>query len=285
MLAGYQIPAAQGSGKRRNCLENRSALRLWRSVTFMNIPKVPMQSETVPASDPTSRVLAGIATLILVYIVACFFGGPQHATQLVVSQETGDQADHGFAPLHPVDGHAATGNESDAHGAAGHHQPGVPGMAWVTPFALLLLAIAVLPLLPVTEHWWESNLHRFYVAMVLGLVTLGYYLIGFNQPLEGHWPAHSVVEPIPDTALQWNLAWTVLANALLHEYIPFIVLLLSHKRALVSLSSHGLIFLFGHRNGGHLRKAFLIMQKADNPTKIEGIEHTVLATGKEIAPL
>ena len=227
MLAGYQIPAAQGSGKRRNCLENRSALRLWRSVTFMNIPKVPMQSEIVPASDPTSRVLAGIATLILVYIVACFFGGPQHATQLVVSQETGDQADHGFAPLHPVDGHAATGNESDAHGAAGHHQPGVPGMAWVTPFALLLLAIAVLPLLPVTEHWWESNLHRFYVAMVLGLVTLGYYLIGFNQPLEGHWPAHSVVEPIPDTALQWNLAWTVLANALLHEYIPFIVLLLS----------------------------------------------------------
>ena len=186
-----------------------------------------MQPETAPASDPTSRVLAGIATLILVYIAACFFGGPQHATQLVVSQQTDHQADHGFAPLHPADGHAGPKDASDAHGDAGHHHPGVPGMAWVTPFVLLLLAIAVLPLLPATEHWWESNLHRFYVAMVLGLVTLGYYLIGFNQPLEGHWPAHSVIEPIPGAALQWNLAWNVLANALLHEYIPFIVLLLS----------------------------------------------------------
>ena len=184
-----------------------------------------MQSENAPATDPTSRVLAGIGILILVYIVACFFGGPQHATQMVVSQQTDHRADHGFAPLHQEDGHGE--DESNAHGDGGHHHSGVPGIMWVTPFVLLLLAIAVLPLLPATEHWWESNLHRFYVAMVLGLVTLGYYLIGFNQPLEGHWPAHSVVKPIPDAALQWNLAWNVLANALLHEYIPFIVLLLS----------------------------------------------------------
>ena len=32
------------------------------------------------------------------------------------------------------------------------------------PFAALLLCIAILPLIPATEHWWESNKNRFLVA-------------------------------------------------------------------------------------------------------------------------
>ena len=193
-----------------------------------------MQPETAPHPDSTSQVLTGISILILIYIVACFFGGPQHATQMVVKQETDHEADHGFAPLHTTDHSGPHGDQHADHQnhAATEHdhqqqQLGVPDIAWVAPFALLLLAIAILPLLPATEHWWESNLHRFYIAAVLGLVTLGYYLIGFNQPLEAHWPAHAVISPIPGAMFQWELAWTVLANALLHEYIPFIVLLLS----------------------------------------------------------
>ena len=34
----------------------------------------------------------------------------------------------------------------------------------VIPFTLLLGAIAVLPLMEHTAHWWEHNLHKFYVA-------------------------------------------------------------------------------------------------------------------------
>ena len=51
------------------------------------------------------------------------------------------------------------------------------------PLALLLLAIAVLPLLRVTAHWWESNLHRFYVAAGLAALTMLYYLFWRGFPL------------------------------------------------------------------------------------------------------
>lgn len=93
----------------------------------------------------------------------------------------------------------------------------------VIPFALLLLAIAVLPLIPATEHWWESNLHRFYVAAFLGLITLAYY--GFAHPgvLESHWHGLSADHLCADSA--GARIWTTFANAIFNEFIPFIVLL------------------------------------------------------------
>ncbi|NUQ63916.1 MAG: sodium:proton antiporter [Pirellulales bacterium] len=96
----------------------------------------------------------------------------------------------------------------------------------ILPFAALLLAIAVLPLVPWTEHWWESNLHRFYVAAGLGLVTLAYYLWMHEIPVVAHWPAHDVVAPRADGP-NYGATWTVLANAILGEYVPFIMLLFS----------------------------------------------------------
>ena len=96
----------------------------------------------------------------------------------------------------------------------------------VAPFVLLLGAIAVLPLIPATAHWWESNLHRFYVAGGLAAITLVYYLTLHAHPLEAHWPAPHVAPPSPGGP---NFAQTgeVLANAILSEYVPFIVLLFS----------------------------------------------------------
>ena len=166
----------------------------------------------------------GIMLLILGYGVALFYGWPQKATALIVAQEEGHVADHGFAPLYPEEAEGEVPHQPHAHPQKSVEPPAI---VWVTPFALLLLAIAILPLVPATAHWWESNLHRFYVAAILGLVTLGYYLLGFQQPVEAHWPAHAVVSPTADAAVQWELGWTVFANAMLHEYIPFIVLLLS----------------------------------------------------------
>jgi Na+/H+ antiporter NhaD/arsenite permease-like protein len=47
--------------------------------------------------------------------------------------------------------------------------------AWtVVPFALMLLSIAIIPL--VKPHWWERNLHKGYISVVLGTLMLVYLL-------------------------------------------------------------------------------------------------------------
>ncbi|RME39524.1 MAG: sodium:proton antiporter [Planctomycetota bacterium] len=85
------------------------------------------------------------------------------------------------------------------HGAADH----VPSLWSVLPFAGLLLSIALLPLIPATTHWWESNKNRLAVALAFGAITLVYYAFAFG------------VEKIRP----------VLTHALVDEYIPFIMLL------------------------------------------------------------
>ncbi|NQT39722.1 MAG: sodium:proton antiporter [Planctomycetes bacterium] len=96
----------------------------------------------------------------------------------------------------------------------------------VTPFVLLLAAIAVLPLIGATEHWWESNRNRFLVASGLGLLTLLYYLVLHAYPVELHWPGYAVVEHSAE-GLNFGVAGAMFANAILAEYIPFIMLLFS----------------------------------------------------------
>ena len=99
-------------------------------------------------------------------------------------------------------GHAATTH--DDHAAA--HEP---ADLWaVIPFTILLGAIAVLPLVEHTSHWWESNLHKFYVAGNLALITL-VYLVFWH----------------PEASIA--LAAGTLSHVVVTEYIPFIVLLFS----------------------------------------------------------
>lgn len=103
----------------------------------------------------------------------------------------------------------------------------VPPPLWtIIPFVLLLGAIAVLPLLHATEHWWESNASRFKVAAGLALITLCYYAFMHDMPVDSHWPVHSTVAP-SDGAIQTGFVGAILGNAILAEYIPFIVLLFS----------------------------------------------------------
>jgi Na+/H+ antiporter NhaD/arsenite permease-like protein len=69
-------------------------------------------------------------------------------------------------------------------------------------------------------------LHKLYVAIGLGGATILYYLLACNHPILGHWPVeHRVLPSVggPNVAL----AITVLENAILFEFVPFIVLLLS----------------------------------------------------------
>lgn len=94
------------------------------------------------------------------------------------------------------------------------------------PFVLLLGAIAVLPILPATAAWWDSNLHRLYIAGGLAGLTLAYYLFLHEYPVRRHWLAPQEVPPsLSGPNLDATLA--VLANAILAEYIPFITLLFS----------------------------------------------------------
>ena len=97
-----------------------------------------------------------------------------------------------------------SGHGGGAHGGDAAHEH-APAMWSVIPFALLLLSIAILPLIPATERWWESNQNRLTVALVFGAITLVYYLLAYG--------AGKVV--------------SILEHAVLAEYIPFIVLLFS----------------------------------------------------------
>ena len=46
----------------------------------------------------------------------------------------------------------------------------IPGWMLI-PFAAMLLAIAILPLLPKIGEWWESNWNKLLVSLLLGVPT------------------------------------------------------------------------------------------------------------------
>ena len=72
------------------------------------------------------------------------------------------------------------------------------------PFAILLLAIAIVPMIPSMEHWWERNSSKLLVSCALGIAALV-------------WLASEVSVDAAATAAMHGL----------NEYVPFIILLLS----------------------------------------------------------
>ncbi|MGB9688469.1 sodium:proton antiporter [Thermogutta sp.] len=225
-----------------------------------------MSHDHPASPETNRRVVAGLCVVFVLYALALIAGWPQAATRKIVEAEKHaqaqaearqaesaaslDQPSHGDRSAeanHPDSekgqtqspGESASGEHKEgavgsaaaAHGTENQHGTphgalGHPPLWMISPFVALLLIIAVFPLLPWTEHWWESNLHRFYVAAVLALVTLAYYLFIYEQPVEGHWPAHYISYP-NSAGLNWANAFAVFANAIFSEYIPFIVLLFS----------------------------------------------------------
>jgi len=88
-----------------------------------------------------------------------------------------------------------------------HAAPALPG-SWAlgaAPFAFLLLAIAVLPLIPAIAGWWHSNVSRLAVAATCGVATLAW----ITATMGAHHAA------------------TLTRHAVLDEYIPFMALLFS----------------------------------------------------------
>jgi len=74
--------------------------------------------------------------------------------------------------------------------------------AWMLiPFAVMLLCIAILPLIPHVGEWWEHNTHKLYVSLILG-VPVGAWLCLHGM---GHELMHQMIG----------------------DYIPFILLLMA----------------------------------------------------------
>ena len=164
---------------------------------------------------------------IALFLLLCGYGYmvhqglPQKWTGMANEVHGTDHGDAGHdegEEAAPADAHATPAAD---HGAKKPHPP----YYMIAPFAILLLCIALLPLIPATEHWWESNTNRFIVAAVLGFITLAYYHFACDFPVELHWPAHKVVDPA--TAGGFGVTTAVFTNAIVADYIPFIVLLFS----------------------------------------------------------
>jgi Na+/H+ antiporter NhaD/arsenite permease-like protein len=74
----------------------------------------------------------------------------------------------------------------------------VPGPAWILPFAILLLSIAVVPL--AAPRFWESNARKLAVSALLGLPVLVLYAAQHPSAL-----AHSAAEYVSFMALLGSL--------------------------------------------------------------------------------
>jgi Na+/H+ antiporter NhaD/arsenite permease-like protein len=158
-----------------------------------------------------------ILAIVGLFCIAVALGWPQRGTQLIVGELTHAEA---IASTPMVASAAA------------------PALWMVLPFAAILVSIAILPLVPATQHWWDSNQSKLIVAVGLSLLTLAYYALMHHAPLEGHWPSHHLIEPI-GTGARTAFVRTILENAILQEYIPFIVLLFSLYTISGGIRIHG----------------------------------------------
>ena len=88
----------------------------------------------------------------------------------------------------------------------------IPNVLWSTPFVLLLLAIALLPLVPVAHHWWERNSIKLLVGLALSAVVLAHYA---SRGYGAHGAAPGVATVV-----------AVFDHAILRDFVPFLVMLL-----------------------------------------------------------
>ena len=116
--------------------------------------------------------------------------------------------------------------DTDAIGNDGEDGAGKtlrPPFWMVIPFAVLLLCVAFFSLIPATAHWWENNLNKLWVGSSLGLLALLYYYYLCDFPVNQYWPGKTVVDPEIDG--RFAVVQAVFINAIIYEFLPFIVLL------------------------------------------------------------
>ena len=161
--------------------------------------------------------------LILGVGTSCF-GQEVHSPASAETVESTAQTQHSGevnATGNVEEAHSQEGADSErgeeSHAEHGHHEVIVPSVVWILPFVCLLLCIALLPLIPATEHWWHKNSSKLTVALVLAALTIGYYWFrGFGLPHGQH-----VTNP------GWDTVKAILSHAVVADYVPFMCLLFS----------------------------------------------------------
>ncbi len=156
-------------------------------------------------------VVVPLGLILALYVASIMAGWPQQATDRIAAKQNESVA-------------AQQGQAGDK--LLAEATTDCPPFWMILPFAILLVSIAVLPLIPHTSHWWDSNLHKFCIAGGLGLLSLAFYLFMDHQPVVGHWPVDYIADPA-NNGLNWHVSGTILSNSMLNEYVPFIVLLFS----------------------------------------------------------
>ncbi len=179
------------------------------------------------AKEPNYGLVAVLIILLLgAFGWALSKGYPQEWTELATGGHHAPvTAPAGLPTTAPGAEHAPDAQPEKHQAPSLEHAPPTkkhPPYYMIAPFAMLLLAIAVFPLMKFTEHWWESNMNRFVVAGGLGILTLLYYGFVCDFPVAVHWPGHGEVIPTDGAAM---MMWTVFKNAIIGEFVPFIVLL------------------------------------------------------------
>lgn len=147
---------------------------------------------------------AAFPQIVFLCLLAVCLAAPGRAAATPTKSPTRKERKEGDAPH-------AEAPDGEASQAAGHGRH--PHVAWALPFILLLAGIALLPIIPGTAHWWESNRHRLVVAVALSAVAAGNYL--FRD-----YGYHTAEPGLASLGL-------MLKHALLDDYVPFITLLFS----------------------------------------------------------
>ena len=156
----------------------------------------------------------GVALVLLLFVYAflLFAGYPQQWTEKLNA---------------PIEEKVVAEAKADPAGEAGEEpaaKKSRPPLWMILPFAMLLLCVAFLPLHPKTAHWWENNMNKLMVGGTLGVLSLLYYLFLCDFPINQYWPGKSVVDPT-EGGLNFAITKAVFINAIIYEFLPFIVLL------------------------------------------------------------
>ena len=164
-----------------------------------------------------NHVGVALIFILILYAILLWMGYPQQWTQELndsfkkTENYVSEKAEHD----------AEYGTEPDQ---TAEKKPRPP-IIMVIPFGTLLICVAILPLIPATAHWWENNMNKFWVGSTLGIATLLYYYFACDFPVNQYWPGKTTVDPAGVGG--FGVAKAVFINAIIYEFLPFIVLLFS----------------------------------------------------------
>jgi Na+/H+ antiporter NhaD/arsenite permease-like protein len=101
------------------------------------------------------------------------------------------------------------------------------------PFVTLLLCIAIVPLIPRCEKWWEHNRNKLLLSVVLSIPVVLFYAVG--HPAVGVVHGGQGAQAAPGLPVLLH----VLDLAVIEDFVPFIVLLLSLFTISGGIQLHG----------------------------------------------